>query len=96
MSEEKLNSIQELIERKILLAEVNGGLTSSDKKFIDLWNYTIDLQQELTKCKEVIDKLKRYIDGCLELSPNEDRSVIDDVLDKELKYFLKILKEVSE
>lgn len=34
MSEEKLNSIQELIERKILLAEVNGELTSSDKNLL--------------------------------------------------------------
>ena len=56
----------------------------------------IKLKQQVKKQKEVIDKLKRYIDGCLELSPIEDRSVTDDVLDKELKYFLKILKEVSE
>lgn len=36
MSEDRLNSIQELIERKLLLAEVSGGLTASDEKFIDL------------------------------------------------------------
>ena len=54
------------------------------------------LEQQVKKQKEAIDKLKRYIDGCLELSPIEDRSVTDDVLDKELKYFLKILKEVLE
>lgn len=58
--------------------------------------YLMNLNEQNNKQKEVIDKLKRYIDGCLELSPIEDRSVTDDVLDKELKYFLKILKEVSE
>ncbi len=54
MSEEKINDIQELIERKILLAEVSGGLTSSDRKFIDLWNYTVDLQQRIQKAIEYI------------------------------------------
>lgn len=48
------------------------------------------------KQKEVFNKLKRYIDGCLELSPTEYRNATDDVLDKELKYLLKIMKEVSE
>ena len=61
-----------------------------------LINEIKNLEQQVKKQKEVIDKLKRYIDGCLELSPIEDRSVTDDVLDKELKYFLKILKEVSK
>lgn len=54
------------------------------------------LEQQCKKQKEVIDKLKRYINGCLEVSPIEDRSVTDDVLDKEFKYLLKILNEVSE
>lgn len=54
------------------------------------------LEQQCKKQKEVTDKLKRYINGCLEVSPIEDRSVTDDVLDKEFKYLLKILKEVSE
>lgn len=52
MSEKELNSIQELIERKILLAEVSGGLTSSDKKFINLWNYAIELQNNWNELKE--------------------------------------------
>lgn len=54
------------------------------------------LEQQAKKQKEVTDKLKRYINGCLEVSPIEDRSVTDDVLDKEFKYLLKILKEGSE
>lgn len=54
------------------------------------------LEQQCKNQKEVIDRLKRYINGCLEVSPIEDRSVTDDVLDKEFKYLLKILKEVSE
>lgn len=53
-------------------------------------------EQQCKKQKEVTDKLKRYINGCLEVSPIEDRSVTDDVLDKEFKYLLKILNEVSE
>ena len=58
--------------------------------------YIKNLEQQCKKQKEVIDKLKRYINGCLEVSPIEDRNVTDDVLDKEFKYLLKILKEVSE
>lgn len=54
-----------------------------------------DLEQQIKKYKEVINKLKRYIEGCLELSPIEDRNVTDDVLDKDLKYLLKIMKDVS-
>lgn len=56
MSEETLNDIQELIERKILLAEVSGGLTSSDNKFIDLWNYTIDLQNNWNELKKFVEE----------------------------------------
>lgn len=61
MNEEELNSIQELIDRKILLAEVTGGLTSSDKKVIALWNYTIELQQENHQLKEEIKELEFII-----------------------------------
>lgn len=63
-----------------------------DKSYIEY----IGLEQQCKKQKEVADKLKRYINGCLEVSPIEDRSVTDDVLDKEFKYLLKILNEVSE
>ena len=56
MNKEELDSIQELIERKILLAEVSGGLTSSDKKFINLWNYTIELQDNWNKLKEWLEE----------------------------------------
>lgn len=70
MSEEKLNSIQELIERKILLAEVNGGLTSSDKHFINLWNYTIYLQQENKQLKDNWNKLKEYINKYIKYDKN--------------------------
>lgn len=59
-------------------------------------NKIVNLEQQCKKQKEVTDKLKRYINGCLEVSPIEDRSVTDDVLDKEFKYLLKILKEGSE
>lgn len=61
-----------------------------------LLDYIANLEQQCKKQKEVTDKLKRYINGCLEVSPIEDRSVTDDVLDKEFKYLLKILKEVLE
>ena len=59
MNKEELDSIQELIERKILLAEVSGGLTSSDKKFINLWNYTIELQDNWNKLKEWLEEGKK-------------------------------------
>lgn len=67
--------------------------TNDFKNYVD---YVEELEQQCKKQKEVIDKLKRYINGCLEVSPIEDRNVTDDVLDKEFKYLLKILKEVSE
>lgn len=56
MKEEELDSIQELIERKLLMAEVMGGLTSHDKKFIDLWNYTIQLQNNWNELKKWLEE----------------------------------------
>lgn len=61
-----------------------------------LLDYISRLSIQFKKQKEVFNKLKRYIDGCLESSPTEYRNATDDVLDKELKYLLKIMKEVSE
>ena len=58
MSDKELNVIQELIERKILLSEVSGGLTSSDKKIISLWNYTMVLQNNRIE-------LKKWLEECL-------------------------------
>ena len=96
MSEERLNSIQEFIELKTLLAEANGGLTSSDKKIIDLWNYTIDLQQELTKykerCEKAIEKLEALIVFWKKYNPIDNymqveqfKGVISILEDKEKK-----------
>ena len=56
MNEEELDSIQELIERKLLMAEVMGGSTSHDKKFIDLWNYTIQLQNNWNELKKWLEE----------------------------------------
>ena len=55
MNKEELDSIQELIERKITLAEVTGGLNSSDKKFIALWNYTMQIQNNWNELKSFIE-----------------------------------------
>lgn len=63
---------------------------------VDLIIKYMFLEQQCKKQKEVIDKLKRYINGCLEVTPNEDRNVTDNILDNEFKYLLKILSEVSE
>lgn len=49
MNEEELISLQELIERKIQLAEATGGFTTTDKKIIDLWNYMIELRERIDK-----------------------------------------------
>ena len=81
----ELNSIQELIERKILVSEVTGGLTSSDKKIIDLWNYTIDLQQENRKLKKQIEEYQKALDDTmsekmdLEEENKKYKEVIDNV-----------------
>lgn len=55
MDEEELDSIQELIERKLLMVEVMGGLTSHDKKFINLWNYTMQLQNNWNELKKWLE-----------------------------------------
>lgn len=57
--------------------------------------YIMQLEKENKKYKEVIDKLKRYIEKCLKLTPTDDRTKSDDVLDNEYEYLLKILKEVE-
>lgn len=54
-----------------------------------------ELQQQNKKYKEVIDKLKRYIEKCLKITPTDDRTESDDVLDNEYEYLLNILKEVK-
>ena len=61
MTKNELNEIQELIERKILLAEINGGITSTDKKFINLWNYTIILEEQLQQKEDIIKEAKEYV-----------------------------------
>ena len=96
MSEEKLNDIQELIERKILLSEVSGGLTSSDKKFIDLWNCTIELQQENQKLTHIIEELEEY---CLEEQIPDDYPEYNDLIEiKNMVYedVLDKLKQLQE
>ena len=56
MNEEELDSIQELIERKLLMAEVMGGLTSQDKKFINLWNYAMQLQNNWNELNKFVEE----------------------------------------
>lgn len=95
------------VETKKFLIKIDyleKKLIGEDKKIfvevLHLFNECARMLEEkelqVKKQKEVTDKLKRYINGCLEVSPIEDRSVTDDVLDKEFKYLLKILNEVSE
>ena len=78
MNEEELNNIQEIIERKILLGEVSGGLTSSDKKFINLWNYTIELQQEKQLLKDRINKAINKIEKLYSFNYN-DKLTCDEI-----------------
>lgn len=56
MSKKELDSIEELIIRKIQLAEVCGGLSSSDKKFISLWSYMIELQNNWNELKKWLEE----------------------------------------
>ncbi len=84
MNEEELKKIQELIERKIKLAEVCGGLTASDIKFIDLWNYSVELQER-------IDKALSYIEDRYDYEQN----VLTHTFDRDnIKELYEILKEV--
>ena len=77
MNEEELDSIQELIERKLLMAEVMGGLTSQDKKFINLWNYAMKLQNNW-------NELKKYISAEWYCFDNEsvEFEIAKDILNK--------------
>ena len=98
MTKEELDSIEELIVRKIQLAEVMGGLTSQDKKFINLWNYAMQLQNnwnELKKwCKETIENANKCLND-----PNEnwDEDANDYVLARkfQLEETLKKMQELE-
>lgn len=57
MSEERLNEIEEAVKRMVFLADVNGGFTSQNIKFIELWNYTMKLQKENEELKEEIKRV---------------------------------------
>ena len=45
MSEERLNEIRETVKSIVFLSDVNGGFTSQNIKFVELWNYTMELQE---------------------------------------------------
>ena len=81
MNEEELDSIQELIERKLLMAEVMGGLTSQDKKFINLWNYAMQLQNNWNELKKYAKEHLYFYIGYQGEDLEEDLS-IKDLLDK--------------
>ena len=76
MNEEELDSIQELIERKLLIAEVMGGLTSQDKKFINLWNYAMKLQNNWNELKKIIEQDIRQCEELIEECPKGLRNTI--------------------
>lgn len=69
MNKEYLEEIQETIIRRIKMSEVMGGLTSSDKKLIDLWNYTIELQDKINQLEtnrdEAIEVAKNNHGNCM-------------------------------
>lgn len=69
MNKEELEAIQELVVRKIQMAEVMGGLTSSDKKFIDLYNYAIDLEDK-------VNQLETNINDAMELLRSNNIEVL--------------------
>lgn len=87
MSEEEIKDIKELIERKIFLAEVSGGLTYSDNKFIDLWNYTIDLKEENSQLKRENEALKQ--------THEYDVNMIDEVKGESVKLYQRIEKAIE-
>lgn len=95
MNEEELNSIQELIDRKITLAEVMGGLTSSDKKFIDLWNYTIELQKENKQLKNDNAVMKAGLIQASNKQLNLYKEVIEEVR-KKINEYKKIMEDGIE
>lgn len=108
MSKEELSNIQELIERKKFFAEVGNGLTSSDKKFIDLWNYTIDLKTTLDEIRDNIqnsidsindrlsDKEIRVENGIIVNPINDYRIVRLKAIRMKCKELLQILDKVKE
>ena len=61
MTKEELDKIEELIQRKIAISEAIGGLNSSDKQFIKLWNYTMELQNNWNELKDFLKQ--KYNDG---------------------------------
>lgn len=99
MNEEEIEELKEFTIDLNDIDELALGLEICSKKsnmvIQEYADIIIQLQQENKKLKERINKLKRYIEKCLKLTPTDDRTKSDDVLDNEYEYLLKILKEVE-
>ena len=52
-----------------------------------------NLEQQVKKQQEVIDKAIEYIEKCLKQTLTENREKVDDRLDIEYKYILDILNK---
>lgn len=89
MNEEELDSIQELIERKLLMAEVIGGLTSQDKKFINLWNYAMKLQNNWNELKSRLQERIIFFEEC-------DKELILSSYKKEIRTLKVVLDDMQE
>ena len=61
MSEERLNEIRETVKSIVFLSDVNGGFTSQNIKFVELWNYTMKLQEANIELEDRIKKLEKKI-----------------------------------
>ena len=96
MNEEELDSIQELIERKILMAEVMGGLASHDKKFIDLWNYTIQLQNNWNKLKKWLGTRINTDKDYKRNSHIKEKLQVEDYVIKQVMFFMQELEGNNE
>lgn len=94
MTKEDLEYIHELVVRKIRLAEVTGGLSSSDRRYINLWNHSAALQEKINQLEK---KVKHWVDIYTELKKHTEKAMKTTVKDSNTyKAYKNILDKMQE
>ena len=94
--EEELNDIQEFIERRLLMAELMGGLTSQDKKFINLWNYAMQLQNNWNELKKWLGTRINTDKDYERNSQIKEKLQVEDYVIKQVMFFMQELEQAKD
>lgn len=85
MNKEEIENIQEMVERRLMIGQVSGCLSSFDIKMINAWEYTMELME---KQERVIKELEKY----KELKDNQDFVALSSMYEFIIDNSLEILK----